>query len=414
MEALSSGRTGKRRVVITGLGVFTAIGKSVPQFRSSLERGEAGIDEVTLFDVSKYPSKIAAQIKNFDPAEYFERRESRRLSRADQFALIAAQEAIRDARIEVDGVAHPEIGVCLGAGAGGMLSAERYHRQLLLNEKERPRPSLLLPFPPSYSTDVVSRRYGLCGPKATITTACSSSATAIGYGADLIKRGYADVMICGGSDAMSELTFGGFNTLRVVDPEPCKPFDARRMGMSLGEGAAIVILEELDWALGRGIAIYSEFLGYSTVGEAHHMTAPEASGTEQSRAMREAMRASRVRPDEVDYINAHGTGTPLNDRVETLAIKVAFGEKAYSIPVSSIKSMVGHCLGSAGAVEAVSSILSIAFGFIPPTVNYRERDGDCDLDYVPDRSRREPVRTVLSNSFAFGGNCTTLLLRKYD
>jgi 3-oxoacyl-[acyl-carrier-protein] synthase II len=413
MEALSSRRTRKRRVVITGLGILTAIGKSIPQFRSSLERGEGGIGEVTLFDVSKYPSKIAAQVRDYDPSEYFERRELRRLSRADQFALIAALEAIRDARIEVDGVGHPEIGVCLGAGAGGMVSAERYHRQLLLNEKETPRPSLILPFPPSYSTDVVSRRYHLSGPKATITTACSSSATAIGYAADLIKRGCAEVMVCGGSDAMSELTFGGFNTLRVVDPAPCKPFDARRMGMTLGEGAGIVILEALDRALGRGANIYAEFLGYSTVGEAYHMTSPEASGTEQSRTMREAMRAAGVQPDEVDYINAHGTGTPLNDKVETLAIKAAFGKRAYSMPVSSIKSMVGHCLGSAGAVEAVSSVLSIVFAFIPPTANYRERDRECDLDYVPDGSRRQRVRTVLSNSFAFGGNCTTLVLREY-
>jgi 3-oxoacyl-[acyl-carrier-protein] synthase II len=260
----------------------------------------------------------------------------------------------------------------------------------------------------------VSRRFRLSGPKATITTACSSSATAIGYGADLIKRGYAEVMICGGSDAMSELTFGGFNALRVVDQAPCKPFDARRKGMTLGEGAGILVLEELNRAMTRGVTIYAEFLGYSNVGEAYHMTAPEPSGTEQARAMWEAMRAANIGPDGVDYINAHGTGTPINDRVETLAIKAVLGERAYSVPVSSIKSMVGHCLGSAGAVEAVSSILSIVHDFIPPTVNYRERDEACDLDYVPHRSRKQPVGIVASNSFAFGGNCTTLVLGKYE
>ena len=410
---MSNQLKGIRRVVITGLGVFTAIGSNVLQFRRSLEEGRAGIGEVTLFDVSKYPSKIAAQIKDYDPADYFDRIELKRLSRTDQFALIASREAIESAGIEINGRVHSVTGVYLGAGAGGMFSAEHYHRHLLLKWRGKPRPSLLLPFLPSYSTDVVSRRFRLCGPKGTITTACSSSATAIGYSADLIKRGYAEAMICGGSDAMSELTFGGFNALRVVDPTPCKPFDARRVGMTLGEGAGILVLEELSRALARGATIYAEFLGYSTVGEAYHMTAPEASGTEQSRTMREAMRAAHIRPDEVDYINAHGTGTPINDSVETLAIKAALGEKAYSVAVSSIKSMLGHCLGSAGAIEAVASVLSIGHDFIPPTVNYQEKDEACDLDYVPGRSRRQRVGTVLSNSFAFGGNCTTIAMRKY-
>ena len=410
---MSNQLKGIRRVVITGLGVFTAIGSNVLQFRRSLEEGRAGIGEVTLFDVSKYPSKIAAQIKDYDPADYFDRIELKRLSRTDQFALIASREAIESAGIEINGRVHSMTGVYLGAGAGGMFSAEHYHRHLLLKGRGKPRPSLLLPFLPSYSTDAISRRFRLCGPKGTITTACSSSATAIGYSADLIKRGYAEVMICGGSDAMSELTFGGFNALRVVDPTPCKPFDARRVGMTLGEGAGILVLEELSRALARGATIYAEFLGYSTVGEAYHMTAPEASGTEQSRTMREAMRAAHIRPDEVDYINAHGTGTPINDSVETLAIKAALGEKAYSVAVSSIKSMLGHCLGSAGAIEAVASVLSIGHDFIPPTVNYQEKDEACDLDYVPGRSRRQRVGTVLSNSFAFGGNCTTIAMRKY-
>jgi len=411
---LSKRAKGMRRVVVTGLGVITAIGKNVPQFHRSLEEGRVGIEEVTLFDVSKYPSKIAAQIRDYDPSDHFDRIELRRLSRTDQFALIASEEAIRDAGIDASGRSHREIGVYLGAGAGGMLSGEQYHRHLLLKEKGFPRPSLLLPFLPSYSTDAVSRRFCLCGPKGTITTACSSSATSIGYSADLIRRGYAEVMVCGGSDAMSELTFGGFNALRVVDPTPCKPFDARRMGMTLGEGAGILVLEELSRAVSRGARIYAEFLGYSTVGEAYHMTAPEASGTEQSRTMREAMGAAAITPREVDYINAHGTGTPLNDKVETLAIKATLGENAYSVPVSSIKSMVGHCLGSAGGIEAVASVLSIADGFIPPTANYRQRDEACDLDYVAGRSRRQRVRTVLSNSFAFGGNCTTIVLRSYE
>jgi 3-oxoacyl-[acyl-carrier-protein] synthase II len=247
---------------------------------------------------------------------------------------------------------------------------------------------------------------------ATITTACSSSATSIGYGADLIRNGKAKVVLCGGSDALSELTFGGFNSLRATDPSPCKPFDKKRAGMSLGEGAAILVLEEPDGALKRGAKVYAEFLGYGIGGEAYHITAPEPTGTMEARIMGKALEESGIKPSKVDHINAHGTGTPLNDKVETLSIKKVFGEKAYSIPVSSIKSMVGHCLGSAGAIEAVASILSIIHHFIPPTVNHQEGDEDCDLDYVPGKSRELNVKVVLSNSFAFGGNCTTLVFGK--
>jgi 3-oxoacyl-[acyl-carrier-protein] synthase II len=249
---------------------------------------------------------------------------------------------------------------------------------------------------------------------ATITTACSSSATSIGYGADLIKNGKAKAVLCGGSDALSELTFGGFNSLRAMDPLPCKPFDRKRAGMSLGEGAAILVLEELDGALKRGAKVYAEFLGYGIGGEAYHITAPEPTGTAEARIMMEAIKESGIESSEVDYINAHGTGTPLNDKVETLSIKRVFGKRAYSIPVSSIKSMVGHCLGSAGAIEAVASTLSILYQLIPPTLNHREGDEDCDLDYVPGNSREGNVKVVLSNSFAFGGNCTSLVFGQYN
>jgi 3-oxoacyl-[acyl-carrier-protein] synthase II len=260
----------------------------------------------------------------------------------------------------------------------------------------------------------VAERFGFSGPKATVTTACSSSATSIGYGADLIRDGKAKAVVCGGSDALSELTFGGFNSLKAMDPSPCKPFDRRRAGMSLGEGAAILILEGLDEAIKRGAEICAEFLGYGIGGEAYHITAPEPTGTAEARIMMGAIEESGIKPSEVDYINAHGTGTPLNDKVETLSIKKVFRERAYSIPVSSIKSMVGHCLGSAGAIEAVTSILSILYQFVPPTMNHQGGDEDCDLDYVPGRSREMEVRVVLSNSFAFGGNCTTLVFGKYN
>jgi 3-oxoacyl-[acyl-carrier-protein] synthase II len=397
-----------KRVAITGLGIFCSIGKNVGEFFLALREGRSGIGPVTLFDTSKYPSKIGAEIRDYRPEDFFDKKILRRLSRTDQFALIAAEEALRTSGLH--SVHSEEVGVCLGAGAGGMFEAETYHREVLLHGKSKP--SLVLPFIPSFSTDQIGKRFGFSGPKLTVTTACSSSATAIGYGADLIKNGRARVVLCGGSEALSELTFGGFNSLRAMDLSPCRPFDRKRAGMSLGEGAAILVLEDLDKAMRREAKIYAEFLGYGLSGEAYHMTAPEPSGAIEARIMKEAMEEGGISPSEVNHINAHGTGTPLNDKVETLAIKKAFGERAYTIPVTSIKSMVGHCLGSAGAIEAIASILSITRQFVPPTLNHTEGDEECDLDYVPGTSREKEVRFVLSNSFAFGGNCTTLTFGK--
>ncbi len=399
-----------KRVVITGAGIFCSIGRDVEEFLHSLKNGRSGIGPITLFETSKYPSKIGAEIRDYEPEEFFFKKDLKRLSRTDQFALIAAEEAVKDSRIQ--SFLPEQVGICLGAGAGGMFEAEAYHRKILHEGKSTP--SLLPPFIPSFTTGRVADRFGFSGPKATVTTACSSSATSIGYGADLIRSGRAQAVLCGGSDALSELTFGGFNSLKAMDPSPCRPFDRRRAGMSLGEGAAILVLESHDEAAKRGAKIYAEFLGYGIGGEAFHITAPEPTGTAEARIIEQAIEESGIKPSEVDYINAHGTGTPLNDKVETLSVKKVFGERVYSIPVSSTKSMVGHCLGSAGAIEAVASILSIIHGFVPPTVNHQEGDEDCDLDYVPGKSRHMEVKVVLSNSFAFGGNCTTLVFGKYQ
>lgn len=399
-----------KRVVITGIGIFCSIGKNTEEFLQSLKEGKTGIGPITLFDTSKYPCKIGAEIKYYRPEKYFGRKELKRLSRTDQFALISSEEAVKASGIH--SFPSEEVGVCLGAGAGGMFEAETYHREVLLKGKSRP--SLLWSFIPSFTTDRVADRFGFSGPKFTVTTACSSSATAIGYGADLIHSGQCRAVLCGGSEALSELTFGGFNSLKAMDPSPCKPFDRKRTGMSLGEGAGILILEDLDEAVKRGAKIYTEFLGYGIGGEAYHITAPEPTGMREAHIMREAMEESEISPSLVDYINAHGTGTPLNDKVETLSIKNVFGERAYKIPTSSIKPMVGHCLGSAGAIEAVASILSLVHQFIPPTVNHQEGDADCDLDYVPGKSRDMEVKIVLSNSFAFGGNCTSLVFGKCE
>jgi 3-oxoacyl-[acyl-carrier-protein] synthase II len=400
-----------KHVVITGMGVVCATGSNVPEFLAALQDGKRGIRDITLFDCSGYPSQLAAQIDSYDPLDFFDRRELLRLSRVDQFILIAAQEAFADAGLNSTPGIGGRRGVCLGVGAGGMLSAEAYHRQLL--EGQRPRPSLLLPFVPSYATDRLAEQFELHGPRTTVTTACSSSATALAYGAELIAAGEAEVMVCGGGEALSELTFGGFCSLQVMDSLPCRPFDARRRGLSLGEGAAVLILEEKEQARERGVRSYGEFLGYSLGGEAFHITAPEETGREEARIMKEALHDAGIRPEEVDYINAHGTGTILNDQVETLAIKAIWGEEVYQLPVSSTKSMIGHCLGAAGGLEAAASLLAIQHHFIPPTAGFEQGDEVCDLDYCP-QARREEVRIALSNSFAFGGNCTTLVLGKGD
>jgi 3-oxoacyl-[acyl-carrier-protein] synthase II len=402
---------GNRRVVITGMGVICATGSTVSEFLAALQEGRRGIKEITLFDCSGYPSHMGAQIDGYDPMAFFDKRELRRLSRDDQFVLIAAHEACADAGLKSTASNGACCGVCLGVGAGGMRSAEAYHRQLL--DGKKPRPSLLLPFVPSYATDRLAEHFRFQGPRTSITTACSSSATSIAYGAELITSGEADMMVCGGGETLSELTFGGFCSLQVVDPFPCRPFDARRRGLTLGEGAAVLILEERERALGRGARIYGELLGYSLGGEAFHITAPEETGKEEARIMLEALQDAGVKPGAVDYINAHGTGTILNDQVETLAIKAVWGEGAYQIPVSSTKSMIGHCLGAAGGVEAVTSLLAIQHHFIPPTAGFERGDEVCDLDYCP-RPRDKEVRVTLSNSFAFGGNCTALVFGAGD
>jgi 3-oxoacyl-[acyl-carrier-protein] synthase II len=394
-----------KRVAITGLGIFCSVGKNTEGFLQSVKGGHSGIGPITLFDTSKYPCKIGAQIRDYRPEGFFGKKELKKLSRVDQFGLIASDEAVKASGIHC--YPSEEVGICLGAGAGGMFEAEMYHREVIIKGKSKA--SLLWPFIPSYTTDRVAERFGFSGPRSTISTACSSSATAVGYGADLIRTGKCKVAVCGGSEGLCELTFGGFSSLKAMDPFPCKPFDRKRAGMSLGEGAGILILEDLDGAEKRGAKILAEFLGYGIGGEAYHITAPEPTGTNEARILKEALEESGRPAVDVDYINAHGTGTPLNDKVETLSIKNAFGERAYSIPITSIKSSVGHCLGAAGAIEAIASVLSIVHQFIPPTLGHKEGDEDCDLDYVPGKAREKEVNVVLSNSFAFGGNCTTLI-----
>jgi len=398
-----------KRVVVTGLGIITAIGESIPTFRKALLSGKCGIGPVSLFDTTGFPCQVAAQVKIKDLKEFFAPKGIKRASRCDLLGLIATQEALLDSDLELERCPKKDIGVILGAGAGGMLSWEKYRRTSWL-KKTKPRPSLLLPIAHCTLTDLIASRYRLTGFRATISTACSSSATSIGYGFDLIRSGVQDIVITGGSESLSELTFAGFNSLRLMDPEYCRPFDKSRRGLSLGEGAAILIMENYESAEHRGATIYAEVLGYATNSDAFHMTSPDPGANGMSRVMKKALETASVSKDQVDYINAHGTATRINDQMETRAIKRVFGEKgARDLAISSTKSMVGHCLGSAGAIEAVATVLALYNQVLPPTIHLENPDPECDLDYVPNNSRTQEIRIALNNSFAFGGNNTSVV-----
>lgn len=402
------------RVAVTGLGVITSIGETLPDFKDGLIQGACGIGPITVFDTTGFSCHTAAQIKKANLKKGFESQQTKRISRCDLLGLIAAREALVNSGLNRETLDKLKIGVVLGGGAGGMLSWEKYRRTIWSGKHAR-KPSQVLASAPCTLTDQIASRYGFYGYRATISTACSSSGTSIGYGFDLIRSGEQNVVVTGGSEALSELTFSGFNSLRLVDPEYCRPFDKNRAGLSLGEGAAILILENYDHARSRQATIYAEVLGYATNSDAFHMTSPDPEAKGMTRVMKKALDAARLDVEQVDYINAHGTATPVNDKTETLAIKNVFGEKgAKQVAVSSTKSMVGHCLGAAGAIEAAATVLALHEQFLPPTIHLDTPDPDCDLDYIPNQSRREKLSIALSNSFAFGGNNTTLVMGMAD
>ncbi len=400
-----------KRVVVTGLGIITSIGELPGNFSDSLFQGACGIGPISLFDVSGFPCKTGAQIKNGDLYERFNPREIKRISRCDLLGVIASNDAVADAGLDFQLYDRTLAGVVLGAGAGGMLSLEKYRREKLSGKKV---PSRLLSTPTCTLTDLIASRYRLSGFRSTISTACSSSATSIGYGSDLIRSGAMDIVVTGGGESLSELTFAGFNSLRVMDRKFCKPFDKNRKGLSLGEGAGILILEEYEHARQRGVKIYAELLGYAVNSDAYHMTSPDPEGNGMARVMTAAIKNAGVKKDTINYINAHGTGTIANDSVETKAIKSVFEKKLFkNIRISSTKSMLGHCLGAAGAIEAVVTVLAIKKQIAPPTIHLKEPDSDCDLDYVPNFSSSMEIRVAMSNSFAFGGNNTSIVFGKY-
>ena len=403
---------GNNRVAVTGLGVVTAIGGSRAEFGEHLFEGVCGIGPVRLFPTDGFPCRNAAQVEDGDLEDALRLAKPRRpdrVSRCDLLGLKAAQEALEDAGLEGGGFDPEAAGVVLGGGAGGMRSWERFRRKALAGEG-RARPSPLLAASPCTLTDLVAGRYGLRGTRATITTACSSSTTAVGHGADLIRAGLQEIVVTGGSESLSELTFAGFNALRVMDPDRCRPFDRGRNGLSLGEGAAVLVLESFDRAVARGATVYAEVLGYAVNADAFHMTSPDPVAEGMFQVMRAALENAGVAPDEVDYVNAHGTATPVNDRLEVRALLRLFEGKRPA--VSSTKSQVGHCLGAAGAVETAASVLGLFEGRFPPTVRLEAPEPGWDLDFVPGRSRRGKLEIAMVNNFAFGGNNTSLVLQR--
>ncbi|HEY2797302.1 MAG TPA: beta-ketoacyl-[acyl-carrier-protein] synthase family protein [Thermoanaerobaculia bacterium] len=400
----------KRRVVITGLGAVTSIGASLSDFWKALLAGACGIGPFSLFDASRYRTQTAAQVPEI-PDAFLTPAERRRMSRADRMGVAAAREALSGAGIDVAREDPTRIGVILGGGTSGLIDSEAFFERHLSGRPARP--SKVLNHLPDSITDRVAQRFGLEGIKSTITTACSSSANAMGYAFDAIAAGLADVVVTGGSDVLARLTYGGFNSLRSVDPDPCRPFDRERKGLSIGEAAGILVFEEEERARRRGAPVVAEFRGYGVTSDAFHMTAPDPSGVAGGRTVRAALADAGVDASEVDYVNAHGTATLQNDSAETAALKAALGERATRIPVSSIKSMIGHCLCASGAIEAVATALTVRDGKVPPTIHYENPDPACDLDYVPNEARDVPVRVALSNSFAFGGNSSVVVLSRY-
>jgi 3-oxoacyl-[acyl-carrier-protein] synthase II len=399
----------ERRVVVTGLGAVTSIGTDAPQFWSSLVAGRCGIGPVSLFDADPYRTQTAAEVREI-PDAFLTPAQRRRMSRADRMGIAAAAEALAQSGLNLSREDPSRIGVILGGGTSGLLDSEDFFFRHLHGKPARP--SRVLNHMPDAITDRVAQHFGIEGIKSTITTACSSSANAMGYAHDAIVAGWADIVVTGGSDVLARLTYGGFNSLRSVDPEPCRPFDRERKGLSIGEAAGVLVFEEFERARRRGAPILAEFLGYGVTSDAFHMTAPDPSGTAGGRTILAALSRAGLLPEDVDYVNAHGTATPQNDSAETAAIKSALGDRARKIPVSSIKSMIGHCLCASGAIEGVATVLTVRDQVVPPTIHYENADPACDLDYVPNAAREVRVDVALSNSFAFGGNSSVVVFAR--
>ena len=411
----------RKRVVITGMGAITPLGKSVGEFWEGLVSGRSGIGPITLCDPSPYPCQIAGEVPNFDPGEYINPKEARRLARFSQLSIAASTMAVKDANLNLEKEDLSMMGVLLGNGAGGLDTTQIACLDMQEKGAMKINPFFIPMMLPNMAAANVARVFGAKGYNSTVITACAASNQAIGEALEVIRRGAADVVLAGGVEAsISEIGLSGFCILRALtnsNEEPQKasrPFDAGRDGFVPAEGSAIVVLESLDHAIKRGAPILAELIGYGSSCDAFHAVQPDDTGEGAARAIRWALRDASIDVNQVDYINAHGTSTPLNDAAETMAIKNVFGETAYSVAVSSTKSMTGHAMGGAGALEAVACVKAIQEGIIPPTINQETADPACDLDYVPNVAREKDVNIVLSNSFGFGGQNTCIVFKKFS
>src|SRR5438034_5261556 len=410
-----------RRVVVTGLGLVTPVGNSVESTWSALLEGRSGADFIKKFDAARFAARFACEVKDFDPLNYVEKKEARKMGAFIQYAIAASQEAVQNSGLKITDDVAENIGTYISSGIGDFWAIEREHEKLLKDGPNRVSPFFIPSAIVNLAAGQVSIRHNAKGPNSATATACSAGAHAIGDSFKIIQRGDAEAMICGGAEsAITPMSVAGFAALRALstrndDPQHAsRPFELHRDGFVIGEGAGILILEELEFARRRGARIYAEVVGYGMTGDAFHITMPDDSGSGAVRVMQKALSDARVDPKEVDYINAHGTSTPYNDKFETMAIKKTFGEHAYKLPISSTKSMTGHLLGAAGGVEGVFSVLSIHRDMLLPTINYVTPDPECDLDYVPNQAREVHLNYALSNSFGFGGTNAALLFKRYE
>ncbi len=411
----------KRRVVVTGMGLVTPLGTGLDNVWDQILQGKSGIAPITRFDVSRHETKIAGEVKNFNPEDYVSHKEVKKMDLFIHYALAAAQVAINDAKLDMTKEQSDRVGVVVGTGLGGLPTIEKYHQVLMERGPDRITPFFIPMLIANLAPGHIAMQHGMKGPNLCIVTACATGAHCIGDASRIIQYGDAEVIVAGGTEAnLTPLTVGGFNAMKALstrndEPEKAsRPFEKSRDGFIVAEGSGIVVLEELEHARARGARIYAEVIGYGYNADAYHITAPAPDGEGFVRCIRMALKDANLAADEVDYINAHGTSTQLNDYTETLAIKEVFGDRAKKIPVSSTKSMTGHLLGAAGAIEAIFSILSLRDQICPPTINYEEPDPECDLDYVPNVARKHAMNVALSNSFGFGGTNATLLFRSLE
>ncbi len=408
------------KVVVTGIGIISPLGNKAETFFEAIGEGKNGISYISLFDTSESKVKVAAEVKGFNPDDYFEKKEAKRMDRFCQFAVAAAGDAIADSGIDLERFDKYRCGVIVGSGIGGMTTYESEHSKFTEKGTKGVSPLFIPMMISNMAAGMISIKYGFKGVNFCPVTACATSSHAIGEAYRQIKHGYQDIVIAGGTEAsITPFSVAGFANMTALstsdDPNAASlPFDSRRGGFVMGEGAGILILESEKSAKARNAKIYAEISGYGATGDAYHITSPDPDGISAAQAMKNAMKEAGVTPDDIDYINAHGTGTPLNDKYETIAIKKALGDAAYKTSISSTKSMTGHLLGAAGAVEAIASIFAINKGIIPPTINFAEADEELDLDYTTNTAKKKDVRIALSNSLGFGGHNATLLIRRYE